>query len=202
VRVRDEERNLIHRMAAGDRAAGHEFVDRWDSRMKAWISQQVANDMVEEYAQEVWAHLIQANWLRLLQWNGLYDDAAWHEHSLEAYLKRITTNKVSDLRDAEVPRLPQGLDPVEIIDRTTPLGNDPLVEAERERLVVAFTFCSSRFKDGDHRAIMMWWEGYTAQHIAEQIGSNANNVYQRRHYLLNQLRDCLVEKLPEYFRHV
>ncbi len=200
--MRDEERNLIHRMAAHDPAAGHEFVDRWDSRIKNWVAQGADRQYVEEYAQEVWAHLIEGNWLRLLQWNALFNDEAWHEHSLEAFLKRITENKVSDLRDAEPPQLPPGLDPVDIIDRTTSMRNDPLVEAERSRLVMAFTICSNAFNDKDHRAILMWWEGHKAEHIAEQLGTNPNNVYQRRHYLLNQLRACLIERLPEYFRHV
>ena len=189
-------------MAARDAAAGHEFVARWHDRLCIWVAQRTAPQNVEEYAQEVWGHLVAGNWLRLLQWKGLYDDEAWHEHSLEGYLKRITINKVSDLMDAEPPQLPKGLDPVEIIDRTTPLGNDPLVEAERGRLMVAFTICSSRFNDGDHRAILMWWEGHTAQYIAEQLETNPNNVYQRRSYLLRQLRDCLVERLPDYFHHV
>jgi len=200
--VRDEERNLIHRMAARDPAAGHEFVDRWDDRIKGWIAQRAPNEKVEEYAQEVWAHLIEGNWLTLLQWNGLFDDEAWHEHSLKGFLKRITHNKVSDLWDAEPPQLPPGLDPVDIIDRTTSVEGNPLVEAERSRLVMAFTTCSNAFNDKDHRAILMWWEGHSGQHIADQLGTNPNNVYQRRRYLLNQLRDCLIERLPEYFRDV
>ena len=93
-------------MAAHDLSAGHEFVHRWDDRLKGWVAQRTAYEKVEEYAQEVWAHLIEGNWLRLLQWNALFNDEAWHEHSLEAFLKRITNNKVSDLRDAERPQLP------------------------------------------------------------------------------------------------
>lgn len=76
------------------------------------------------------------------------------------------------------------------------------MEAERGRLMVAFRNCARYFTDNDHRAIRMWFEGHTAQHIAEQLGTNPNNVYQRRSYLLKQLRDCLIDKLPEYFRHV
>ncbi len=200
--MREEQRNLIQRMAAHDRSAGHEFVDRWDERIKGWISQRVPQQKVEEYAQEVWAHLVAGNWLRLLQWNGLYDDEAWREHSLESYLKRITINKVSDLRDAEPPQLPPGLDPVDIIDETTPLGQNPLVLAERSRLMRAFDRCMRWFNEKDHRAIFLWWEGHTAQHIADELETNPNNVYQRRSYLLGQLRKCLVERLPEYFHHV
>ena len=189
-------------MAAGDLAAGHEFVDKWTPRIMYWVGQVTDGQYVEEYAQEVWAHLIAGNWLRVMQWKALWNDDAWHENSLAGYLHQITSNKVSDLRDAEPPRLPPGLDPVDVIDRTTGMGNDPLVEAERARLIIAFEICSDAFNDGDHRAILMWWEGHTAQYIAEQLGTNPNNVYQRRHYLLNQLRACLIERLPEYFHHV
>ena len=188
-------------MAAHDATAGHEFVNRWNERIRQWVARQAAHEMVEEYVQEVWEHLIDGNWLRLLQWKGLYDDEAWHPHSLEAFLKRVTINKVTSLQRAE-RQSSSSFDPVDIIDDTTSLGADPALYAERARLMLAFTTCSSRFSDGDHRAIVMWWEGHTAQYIAEQLHTNANNVYQRRHYLLNQLRTCLVEKLPEYFRHV
>ena len=200
--MREEERQLIHRMAAGDPNASYEFVEQWSPRIERWVSQRATDEKVEDYAQEVWAHLIAGNWLRLLQWNGLDNDEDWHQHSLEAFLKRVTINKVKDLQAAEPPTLPPGLDPVEIIDRTTPYGRDPLVEAERSRLIMAFNDCARWFKERDDRLISMWWEGHTAQHIGEQLEMNPNNVYQRRSYLLKQLRDCLVEKLPEYFRHV
>ena len=189
-------------MAAHDPAAGHEFFGIWGPHVTRWVAQNAAHEKVEEYAQEVWVHLVAGNWLRLLQWNGLYDDGAWHENSLKAFLKQITIHKVSDLRDKEPPQLPSGLDPVDIIDRTTSLGRNPLVEVERSRLMGAFHRCMLWFKEKDHRAIFMWWEGHTAKHIADELHTNANNVYQRRSYLLNQLRKCLVERLPEYFRHV
>jgi DNA-directed RNA polymerase specialized sigma24 family protein len=200
--VREEQRNLIQRMAAHDRAAGHEFVNIWDERIRSWVYHAATYEKVDEHTQEVWAHLIAGNWLRLLQWNGLYDDEAWHEHSLEAFLKTITIHKVSDLMAAEPPQLPPGLDPVDIIDETTPLGQNPLVLAERSRLMKAFDRCMRWFNEKDHRAIFLWWEGHTAQHIADELETNPNNVYQRRSYLLGQLRKCLVEKLPEYFHHV
>ena len=145
---------------------------------------------------------MRGNWLRLLQWRPLYDDDAWHENSLAAYLKQITRNKVNDLLEADPPGLPPGLDPNDIIDGTTSLGWDPAVNAERARLIAAFEFCSSAFKELDHLALNLWWQGYDARHIAEQVGSNPNNVYQRRSYLLKRLRECLVERLPEYFRRV
>ena len=72
----EQERQLIRRVAAHDLAAGQEFVHRWDDRIKIWISQIAPDEKVEDYAQEVWGHLIQGNWMRLLQWKGLYDDDA------------------------------------------------------------------------------------------------------------------------------
>ena len=198
----EEQRKLIHRLVAREPGAGDEFYRIWNSRICDWIAGQAPYEKVEEYAQEVWAHLMAGNWMRLLQWHPLYDDEAWHERSLEGYLHQITVNKASDLWRAEPPVLPRGLDPVDIIDRTTQLGRDPLVEAERGRLMRAYYHCTEWFRNRDHLAIQLWWEGHNAQFIAEQVRTNANNVYQRRSYLLRRLRECLVEKLPEYFRHV
>jgi len=200
--VPEQQRQLIRRLAAHDRAAGREFVNLWDDRIKYWISQCAAHDKVEEYAQEVWGHLIEGNWLRLLQWRGLYDDDAWNPHSLEAFLKRITINKARDLHDAEPPQLPDGVDPGDIIDRTTSLGSDPVAEAERSRLLMVFDHCTRWFKNKDHDSIRLWWEGYSSLEIAERIRTNPNNVYQRRSYLFKRLRACLIENLPEYFRDV
>jgi DNA-directed RNA polymerase specialized sigma24 family protein len=200
--VREEQRQLIQRLAAHDRAASREFVRLWDGRIKDWICQCAPHEKVEEYAQEVWGHLIEGNWLRLLQWKGLYDDDAWHPHSLESFLKRITQNKAHDLYAAEPPELPKGVDPNDIIDRTTSLGSDPVAETERFRLLAVFDRCMRWFKKEDHDAIRLWWEGYSALQIAELIRTNANNVYQRRSYLFRQLRACLAENLPEYFRDV
>ena len=198
----EEQRQLIRRLAAHDPEAEREFVGIWEHRIEHWISERVPHEKVEEYAQEVWGHLIEGNWLRLLQWRGLYDDEAANPHSLEAFLKRITMNKARDLYAAEPPPLPGGLDPNDLIDRTTPLGRDPVVEAERSRLLKVLDHCTAWFKPKDHDAIRLWWEGHSAQQIAELIRTNANNVYQRRSYLFRRLRACLAENLPEYFRHV
>ena len=200
--MREEERQFIKRLAHHDPAAGHRFVNMWDDRIKYWISQCAPHEKVEEYAQEVWAHLIQGNWMRLLQWKGLYDDDAWNPHSLEAFLKRVTMNKASDLFAAEPSPLPAGLDPSDIVGGTTPFGSDPVAETERSRLLAVFDHCTSWFDTKDHDAIRMWWEGHSALHIAELIRTNANNVYQRRSYLFRRLRDCLVENMPEYFHDV
>lgn len=182
--------------------AAQQFVDAWNDRIVYWVSRRVPAARVEEYAQEVWLHIMDGNWKRLLQWRPLYDENAWHEHSLEAYLKRLTENKVSDLLRSDPTVLLRALDPNDIVDRTTSLGHDPEVEAERSRLIAAYEFCANRFSDRDHRLLRLWLEGHAAQYIAERIGINANNVYQRRSYLFRGLRDCLVEQLPGYFRRV
>ena len=65
-----------------------------------------------------------------------------------------------------------------------------------------FDHCTAWFKSKDHDAIRLWWEGHSAQQIAELIKTNSNNVYQRRSYLFKRLRECLVENMPEYFRDV
>lgn len=198
----EEQRQLIRGLAAHDPIAAEEFVHVWRERILYWTSQHARPHRVEEYAQEVWAHLMAGNWMRLLQWRPLYDDSQWNEHSLASFLKAITVNKVRDLVDAEPPELPRGLDPNDIIDRTTPVGWNPKLEAERSRLFAAYQFCSEFFNANDHLALKLWFEGHDANHIAEQIETNTNNVYQRRSYLLRRLRDCLLERLPEYFRHV
>jgi DNA-directed RNA polymerase specialized sigma24 family protein len=200
--VREEQRNLIHRLAGREPGAADEFYATWHSRICHWIAGQAPYEKVEEYAQEVWLHLSAGNWLRLLQWDGLYDDEAWHPQSLEGFLRTITVNKAADLWDAEPKFQPGDFDPVDIIDRMTPLGRDPQVEAERSRLIAAFEFCASWLKDKDHRQLWMWWEGRSGKEIAEETGTNPNNVYQRRSHIFKRLRACLTERLPEYFRHV
>ena len=200
--MRDQERQLVHRVASQDRSACDEFVQMWDDRIRYWVSRRSRAEKVEEYTQEVWGHLIERNWLRLLQWDGLFNDEAWHENSLVAFLKKLTNNKVTDLLRAEPPIPPRGLDPDKIIDGTTGYGWHPSLEAERSILISVYEDCSGRFKDRDKQLIRLWWEGHTGQEIAEQLIMKANNVYQRRSYLLKQLRDCLVDNLPEYFRSV
>ena len=188
-------------MVTGDRAAAHEFVSVWQPRIERWIAARTLQYRIDDYAQEVWLHLTEGNWLRLLQWRGLYNDEAWHPHSLEAFLKRITIRKIIDLQGAERIE-PSAFDPADIVDEQTELGRDPALGTERSRLRRVFDECSRLFKRKDHRAIQLWWEGYSASEIGDRLGTNPNNVYQRRSYLLKQLRDCFVEKLPEYFRHV
>ena len=200
--MREEQRNLIRRLAARESGADQEFYNLWHGRICDWIASQAPYEKVEDYAQEVWSHLNKGRWLRLLQWEGLYDDDAWHPQSLEGFLHRITVNKATDLWRAEPKFHPGDFDPVDIIDRMTPLGRDPALEAERSRLIAAFEFCASWFRDKDHKLLWMWWEGRSGAEIADELETNANNVYQRRSYIFTRLRACLVERLPEYFRHV
>ena len=196
------ERQFISDLVAGDRAAATEFVNFWDPKIKAWVARHAPLSTVEDYAQEVWQHLLKDDWRVLLQWKGLYDDLDWNSLGLAAFLRQITVNKVRDLQRAEQRQLPPAMDPVDIIDVYGPLGMDPMVQDERARLEAAFMSCFSRFNDRDQNLLRMWWEGYTGAEIAAELGMQPNNVYQRRFYLLGQLRACLVEKLPEYFRHV
>jgi hypothetical protein len=49
--VREEQRNLIQRMATQDRAAGHEFVNIWDERIRSWVYYAATYEKVDEYTQ-------------------------------------------------------------------------------------------------------------------------------------------------------
>jgi len=200
--VATAERQFIRDLIAGDRAAADEFVRFWHPQIIKWVAYRASHLKVEDYAQEVWQHLIKDEWRVLLQWKGLDDDAVWHPRSLVAYLKRVTDYKVVDLQRAEQHQLPPLMDPIDVIDVHGPLGMDPMVQAERARLEAAFLSCTSGFKDQDQTLIRMWWEGYTGAETGAELGMLPNNVYQRRLYLFRQLRACLVEKLPEYFSDV
>ena len=167
-----------------------------------WIADRAPSFKVEDYAQEVWQHLIKDEWRVLLQWKGLYDDVDWNSRGLAAFLRQITINKVRDLQRAEQRQLPPAMDPVDIIDVDGPLGTDPMVQADRARREAAFMSCFSRFNDRDQTLLLMWSEGYTGAEIAAVLGMQPNNVYQRRSYLFRQLSACLVEQLPERFRDV
>ena len=80
--MRNEERLLIRGLASGDAAAEDEFVSLWSPRIHKWIAQRARYESVDDYAQEVWSHLLEDACRRLLQWKGLYDDHAWHANSL------------------------------------------------------------------------------------------------------------------------
>lgn len=197
-----QERQLIIGLAAGEERACRDFVMTWHPRIIGWVRSESPPYLVEDYAQDVWQHLMDDGWRRLLRWRPLDHDVEWHPHSLEAFLKEVTRNRVRDLLRAESRQLPGDPDPSEIIDEDSDVGRNPWLEAERSRLRRAFRACSRRFSPRDHLLIDMWWAGHQAAEIAKAIGSNANNVHARKHHLIKILRDCLVEKLPEYFRRV
>ena len=196
------ERRLIKDLIAGNIAAGDEFVRIWQPRIISWIKGRASSIHVVEYAQEVWRHLFEDDWRRLLQWKGLYDDEAWNPRSLDAYLKWLTIYKVIDLQRREMRYPRPDMDPADILDEDGPSATDSFVQIERARLETSFIGCTSRFDEKDQRLIQMWWEGYPGSEIATALGMEPQNVYQRRFYLLKQLRACLVDKLPEYFHHV
>lgn len=200
--MRDTERQLIRDLVAGDPAAADEFVNTWDPRIVGWIRQRCWPSSVDDFAQEVWWHLVDDDFRRLLKWKGLYDDAAWHPYSLQAFLKQLTVNKLHDLQQAERHYRLSGRDPFDIVDLDGPVGSDPSTEAERDRLTFALADCMRHFKPKDHRLIEMWWEGHADARVASALDTNPNNIQQRRFYLFKQLRACLAENLPEYFRHV
>ena len=198
--MRDEERLLIRGLASGDAAAEDKFVSVWSPRIHKWINQRASDESADDYAQEVWSHLLEDDCRRLLQWKGLYDDHAWHANSLRAFLKTLTVHKVFDLQQADRPYRTPATNPRDILDDWS-VGADPASEAERDRLTIALEYCMQHFKPRDHRLVEMWWEGHVDAHIAAELAMTRNNVYQRRFYLFNQLRECLRDKLPEYFRH-
>ena len=189
-------------MAIHDQEAEREFVDTWEPHLIRWVAARASRDKVEEYVQDVWLHLFNRDWHNLLQWQALFDDDEWHEHSLQGFLKSITVNKVIDLQRADYLRRLENLDPADILMAFGELGNDPQLEAEASRLMAAFDGCTSHYQGKDDTLVRMWFEGYSAIRIAEELETNANNVHQRKSYLFKRLQDCLTEKLPEYFRDV
>ena len=196
------ERQFISDLVAGDAAAATEFVNFWHPKIKTWVARHAPLSTVEDYAQEVWQHLIKDDWRVLLQWNALYDDAAWNPRSLSAFLRRVTENKVKDLQRADGRQLPPAMDLVDILDVDGPLGTDPLVHAERALHEAAFLSCFSRFNERDQTLIRMWFEGCSGEETGAELGMTPNNVYQRRSYLFGQLCDCLDGNLPRYFSDV
>ena len=189
-------------MAIHDQAAEREFVDTWEPHLIRWASVHAPRDRVDDYVQEVWEHLFNRDWRNLLQWNALYDDDEWHEHSLKGFLKTITVNKVTDLQRAAYLRRLKYLDPADILMVPGELGNDPQLQAEATRLMAAYEGCTSHYQRKDHTLVQMWFEGHSANRIAEELETNANNIHQRKSYLFKRLQDCLTEKLPEYFHDV
>ena len=189
-------------MAIHDQAAEREFVNTWEAEIIRWVTAKSPREYVDDYVQDVWAHLFNRDWRNLLKWKALYDDDQWHEHSLKSFLKTVTVNKVTDLQRAAYLRRLEFLDPADILMATENPGYDPQLAAEASRLMAAYKDCTSHYREKDHVLVSMWLEGHVAVRIAEELDTNSNNIHQRKSYLFNRLQDCLTQKLPEYFSDV
>jgi len=189
-------------MAVHDQGAEREFVDAWESEIIRWVTAKAPRDYVDDYVQDVWAHLFNRDWRNLLKWKALYDDEQWHEHSLKSFLKTVTVNKVTDLQRAAYLRRLEFLDPADILMAAENPGYDPQLAAEASRLMAAYKDCTSHYREKDHVLVSMWLEGHVAVRIAEELDTNSNNIHQRKSYLFKRLQDCLTQKLPEYFSDV
>jgi len=195
--VFEEERKLIFGVVSGDKAATIKFIDYWHPRIYRWIYQNSWFRPVEDLAQDIWYHLLDDGWERLLRWDGLYEDN-WHPHSLESYLKTITIHKARDAERWSQRRLPPADLVLEIVD-DGPVGADPMVEAERARVREAFDSCFQEARERDQRNMSLWYEGKSDDEIADELGDNPNNCAQRRFQAIRRLRQCLRNKIPEYF---
>jgi len=195
------DRQLIRRLASGDASAAEAFVRRWHPKIRSWVAATVPYEDVDDYAQEVWVQLAKNQWHALLGWRGL--DAEIDEpFSLSGYLWRITRHKVVDLLEKDGHQVPSGHEPEDVPDNLTALGLNPGNKAEGHFLRAAFDECTRHFKVRDSRLIVLWLEGQKDDYTARLLQMTPNNVRQRRRYLNRILRDCLGEKLPEYFSDV
>ena len=195
----DDERQLIFGVASGDERATEYFIQEWHPRIFRWIYRHSWLRPVDDVAQDVWYHLLENGWQRLLDWDGLYADN-WHRHSLESYLRRITINKARDIERRSQRRLPSAEKVLEVVDEG-PVGTDPEVLAERARVREIFDGCFQRVQERDQVNLVMWQEGRTDNEIAESLGITPNNAAQRRYQALRRLRDCLRDRMPEYLRN-
>ena len=196
----EEERQLIFGVVSGDESATEYFIAVWHPRIYRWLYQKSWLRPVEDSAQQVWYHLLDKGWERLLGWDGLYLEN-WHQHSLESYLKTITIHKARDLERAAYRRLPAVDEVLDVVD-DGPVGADPVTLLERARVREAFDGCFQRAQARDQRNMVMWFEGKSDEEIAEDLGITPNNVSQRRFQALRRLRACLREKIPEYLENV
>ena len=194
----DHDRQLITGLVTGNPGATNEFIMTWEPQIRSWIRQNSWLRQRDDISQQVWFHLLENGWDRLLSWDGLYHEV--EPHSLEAFLRQVTINKVRDLERKALRQLPEGGDPFDIIDDDNGVGSNPLDMLERERLRRAFEECFGRLQPRDRTNLVMWHEGYRDAEIAERLSMTANNVAQRRHQALPRLRMCLEQTLPEYMR--
>ena len=193
----DPERQLIRGLITGDLGATEAFIGHFNPLIRRWIRSNSWLRPVDDIAQQVWYHLLEDHWKRLLSWDGLYADSS-NPRSLEAFLKKVTVNKARDLERAKNRDLPAAGDPFPIIIDDGPVGADPKTLAERERLIAVFEHCFRRLQDRDRLNLIMWQEGHSDAEIGERLGMTANNASQRRFQALPRLRLCLEEHLPEY----
>ena len=194
----DRDRQHIMGLVTGDPSATNEFISIWQPKIYGWIRRNSWIKQVDDASQQVWFHLLENGWARLLRWDGLYANAA--EHSLQAFLRQVTINKLKYLERRALRQLPEGGDPFDIADDGDSVDGNPLDMAERERIRRAFEKCFGCLQPRDRRNLIMWYEGYPDKEIAEYLQMTANNAAQRRHQALPRLRMCLEENLPEYMR--
>ena len=194
----DRDRQLIMGLVTGNPSATNEFLSMWQPRIYSWIRQNSWLRPRDDISQQIWFHLLENGWDRLLHWDGLYRDAPGH--SLEAFLKQVTINKVRDLERKRKRDLPEGGDPFDFIDEDGSVGTNPLDMLERERIQRAFEECFGNLQPRDRANLVMWYEGHQDAEIAEHLRMTANNVAQRRYQALPRLRMCLEQTLPEYMR--
>ena len=185
-------------LVTGDPGATNEFISFWQPKIYGWIRRHSWIRQADDASQQVWFHLLENGWDRLLQWDGLYGETP--RYSLHAFLKRVTINKLRDLERKAKRQLPPGGDPFDIGGDGDTVGGNPFDMAERERIRRAFERCFGRLQPRDQTNLVMWYEGHPDKEIAEQLQMTANNVAQRRHQALPRLRMCLEENLPEYMR--
>lgn len=194
----EADRQLVRQLLTGDPASARQFVDEWQPRIAGWIARFCSPGAVEDYAQEVLWHLAQDGWGRLGSWRGL-DAERSNPNSLAAYIKKITILKTIDLLRADRRQLPNSGEPFDIVDETGLLGMDPMESAEGRSLMAAIMACFDDVERRDQHLLIMWRQGRPDRHSARILGMTANNVRQRRHYVLKRLRLCLIAKLPGYF---
>jgi len=194
----DQDRQLIIGLVTGDPDATNEFIKSWQPRIYWWIRDNSWLRQADDVSQQIWFHLLENGWDRLLRWDGLYANTA--EHSLHAFLRQVTINKLRDLERKAQRQLPEGGDPFDIIDDGGSVGANPLDMAERERIRRAFEECFGRLQPRDRTNLIMWYEGHPDKEIAENLQMTANNAAQRRYQALPRLRMCLEQNLPEYMR--
>ena len=198
----EEDRQLIKALASGDNSAADEFVRQWQPRIYAWVQGRTSSRRVDDYVQEVWLQLATNNWYALLAWNGLNAEHPVNPNSLAGYLRMITFNKVTSLYRRDNNQLPESPTPFDFADENGLLGRNPLTETEADFLMAYFELCFEVMSQRDQNLFVMWEEGHQDSHTARILDMTANNVRQRRCYMLNKLRECLDRKLPGYFTYV